>query len=309
MIKSKDDRSPLFLSTLCAALSLTLAGSALAQDSPPAEPAGDGGDTATMDLPDGVKLLEKAAEAMGGMKRLSEVKSLQYKAKMEQGGMGDDLESIDISQMRPDKTHLAANFTSGESAVAVWDGEHGWANDPGEEDYEIMDPEDPQRAIFQLMSPHMFLVAMQSEYGNAKTVGMKTVGETECAHVDVMTDDGDVVMSILIDPESGKVHAAAMDNPMMGGLLMAEFKEWEEVEGIQFPAKAAVDFGGMVMNFEYNSFVLDKVEDSAFDMPDSVKKQIQDMEEAGDDDDGFEIETIEIKPVEPGEDDGDGGVV
>ncbi|MGI9014719.1 MAG: hypothetical protein ACR2GY_10775 [Phycisphaerales bacterium] len=290
-------RTTFMAALLCSGMAM-MTTPALAQD----ETQPDGSGVAAADLPAATELCQKAVEAMGGSAAIAEIKSVKLKMKMtmEDHMGGPEIDYVDAICVLPNKLHLTAHFKDGTSAVAVFDGKHGWSSEPGMEGYNVMSPE--EFGMFSIMVPHTLLLSLDQHMGEKKTVEMKSIDGTDYARVDVKNKEGAPVGSLMIDPASGKIGAFGIDNEMMGMMMMVNFSKWEDVKGIMLPTEAKMDAAFMQMALGYSDFAFNTAEESLFKMPAEVAEEIKAMEEDG----GYDIETISIHPADDDDDDDDG---
>ncbi len=270
------------LRSLTACVVLAVAAPALAQDNmSPAQPASD--------LPEGSTLVERAIELIASEESRAAVASLALTGEMKFEGedMGGDpeVESFDAKLLSPDKYHLTAHFTGGETAIVAHDGEYGWETEPGDPTYNLMD--DDESHMFALVVPHGWLLAINDRFPTATTREEVEIEGVKHYRVGLEPSAGEHGVDLFINAESGQIAAVEMTDPD-GVPVRLAISGWTETDGITLPSEARLQFGtgdmGMAMNLTYSKFTFNTVDESVFAMPEEVKRQLP--HEGDDIDDG-----------------------
>lgn len=281
-------RSTLICGLLPTAFAL-LTGSAVAQMDHAPPPAAE--------LPDATTLISAALDQMSAAERRETVKSISLKGTMgfdppmPEEEAGPQVESFSAKLLLPNKYHLTASFTGGETAIAAHNGEHGWQSDPGDPSLSLMD--ESEAGMFALIIPHSLLLAIDEMYPVRTTEEEIEIEGVKHFRISLAPEEGEIGIDVFVRADTGQF--SALESSAGGAPVRVTITEWESNNGLSFPAAARLDLGmgemGPTMALTYSEVSINDVDEAVFAMPEEVKRQIGHEGEggeveAGDDDDG-----------------------
>lgn len=264
---------PRFAAVVFATGLLAAGGLALAQDPP--KPA--------TDLPPGKEVFAKAVEAMGGNKKVEEIRSITYKVSMAQGMGPGAPESILVNGLLPDQIHLKGTFPEGETAVMVFNGKHAWSTEPGDEEPTLDDPEQI-RMMMPLFAPHVMLLGASKVYKTMETTEKAEFNGKGCYKIKMADEKGERTASVFINADDAEVEGIEIVfDAEMGLFGRVTVLERKEVDGVHLISKMKMHmpFGDETMELTFSDFAFNKTDKALFDVPESLKEEIKAMEEGG----------------------------
>lgn len=250
---------------------LAAGGLASAQDA--AKPASD--------LPPGKEVFDKAVEAMGGRKKLDDIKSITYKVSMAESMGPGAPESIIVNGLLPDQVHLKGTFAEGETAVMVFNGKHAWSTEPGDEEPTLDDPEQIQ-TMMPLFCPQVMLLGAPKVYKTMETTEKTEFNGKGCYKVKMSDEKGERTASVFINADNAAVEGIEIVfDAEMGLFGRVTVLERKEVDGVHLISKMKMHmpFGDETMELSFSDFTFNKVEKKLFDVPESLKEEIKAMDD------------------------------
>jgi hypothetical protein len=261
----------------CAPFVLAIAASTQQDGMPPSAP--------PEELPEASALISGALDKMAAAERRDALKSISLQGTMamdppmEEDMAGPQVESFAAKLLLPDKYHLLASFTGGESAVATHDGEHGWQSDPGDPSLSLMDENDA--GMFALIVPHSLLLAIDKLYPVRKTEEAIEIEGAMNYRVSLATAENGEGIDVFIHAETGRF--TAIESDADGAPVRISITEWSTDDGINLPSAARLDLGmgemGPKMNLTYSDMTLNDVDEAVFKMPEEIRRQLADDDE------------------------------
>jgi hypothetical protein len=243
------------------------------------------------DLPQASTLISNALGKVGSAENRAEIESLTMNGTIKMSAMdesgGPEVESFVAKLFLPDKYHLTASFTGGESAIAAHNGEVGWQSDPGDPSFDLMD--ESEAAMFSLIVPHMVLLNLEEFYPNQETKEVVEIDGAKHYRISASNADETDELQIFVNAETGQFSAIESADPN-GFPVRLTITGWEEAVNLNLPAAAVLALGmgeeGPVMTLGYADIAANNVDESTFAVPDEVKRQLEEDDggNAGSDD-------------------------
>ncbi|MCY7358648.1 MAG: outer membrane lipoprotein-sorting protein [Rudanella sp.] len=176
------------------------------------------------------EIVDKHVAAMGGMDKLSAVKTLAREQSISVQGMEIPTKSIVVvgKSMRSESTIM------GNAMIQVVDGTTGWKVTPammqGTGEPEDMTAEELKQSLSQL-DPFGALVNYKDKGSKVELVGKEKVGKDDAYHLKVTTKDGQVIDEFLDANTYLVSKVKATTNGQVGEIAFSDYKE---TEGIKF---------------------------------------------------------------------------
>ena len=230
------------------------------------------------DLPTPDALFKKSIEAMGGEKALSKIESTQATATLTtpMGPM-----TLEMYTAKTDKFLLKQGMPGiGETAVGS-NGTVGWMNNPMTGMYQLLEDEQIEQMKGQT-DMHMILSRVKDEYEEIYTIDLTDFDGASC-HKMVMIDndleEGEAPNHpfLYVNAETHLLAGMEMNDRGAGqpGSTSIMFQDWKEVGEIKFFHKMIINQMGMPLEMNYTLIELNNVDASVFDLPEEVKKLVE----------------------------------
>ncbi len=252
-----------------AALGIALfAGSAAcAQTSAPDSPP-----TAKKGGPAAEKLFEKAMDAMGGMKAFEAMKSMHVEAELSAMMLPEPMVIV-LDHADGDRWLLNQQMPGGMGEIkAGSDGKVAWMHHPMA-GYQLLEgPMKEQMAEQTRIVRHDLLSQIKEEATELETYGASTFGDEEAWEVHMTDKDGEK-SKLYFSQDNGRILGVkSTSDSQMGPVdITITFGEWKEFGPFTLYTKMDMEQGGQQMSVAFKKIEIDKVQDSAFELPQEVK--------------------------------------
>lgn len=268
----------------CAAALIGLASMALAQPATqPATKPAIAKPVQNEDLPKPDAIIKQCVEAMGGQKRFDAIKSMDLVASIStpMGPMG-----MEIKSMRENGAMLIRNTMGGQDMMTMgFDGTVGWMNatmmGAG---YQLMEEDEIEEMKNQASMQDM-VGMMKKQYKDMATVDVVTFNEKECFKIGMVPKDDEAagIHYAMFDRESGLLMGVEMteNDPQMGPMTVTmTMNEWQMVDELKFPKRMTISQGPMPIELVFERIELNKLDAAVFELPDEVKKMVDEKQPA-----------------------------
>ena len=214
------------------------------------------------------EILKAHFKAVGGLEKLSEIKTMKRSGSAELGGMMGEMEgTTEVAVVVGKKTY--SNMDLGMvSEKSGWNGEVGWKSNAqtGLTTLEGSDLETTKSTIY--LDP---LQSIYESYGASafKQTDDQTIREKECVVLAVEEAN----LSFFLDKESHQLVSMQMqiEDPAMGPMAVnLYFSDYKEYFGIMIPDTTEFDVmdGSITMKMTYDKTEIDvEIDESIFEMP------------------------------------------
>jgi outer membrane lipoprotein-sorting protein len=185
-----------------------------------------------------------------GQEKLSNVKTVLYKAKINQTGMDEPM-TLTFQIKNPEKFYSETNI-QGKKMITAFDGENGWMINP----WMSADPQDLSGEQLRQAQPQGVLEDKLWNYEEkghmVELIGKVIEDDKEYFHLKLTSEDGDV-MNYFLDPETYLVAKVKFNVDAMGQTIENEqcMMDYKDIDGI----KMAMKIETVVKDSEGNSLV------------------------------------------------------
>lgn len=225
---------------------------------------------APADLPEAKTVLENALKAMGGREALDGVKSSMVKATIRNTPMGDM--SLETYYATPNR-FLLKQIVPGMGEMSMGsDGETAWVLNPMV-GYQLLNPDDVEGMRDQA-SMHNFVMRLEKEFSDLKTVDRTAFQEQDCFKVRMIDNDGQEQFAFF-NAENHFIAGLEIKQQTLRGLSTTSmrFEEWKTFGDIKIFTRMIVNEQGQGdMTLEMTEIELDKVDKAVFTLPAEVKR-------------------------------------
>jgi len=232
----------------------------------PAKPAADS--AADAPLPQAKEIITKFVKEIGGKAAFDKIESQHIKGKFEMVGQGitGDLE---VSAKRPDKLVIRITLPGIGELAQGFDGKVGWSLDP------ITGPMvlegkmlDQQREEARFDS----VLHDETNFTSRETIGRTQFEGKDCLKLKLVRKSGQEVTEYY-DAQSGLLMGSAevQETPLGSVNATGILSDYKKFGDVLFATKLTQKMGPLAQVMTFSSMEFNKVEDSAFDLPDPIK--------------------------------------
>jgi outer membrane lipoprotein-sorting protein len=215
-------------------------------------------------------IIKKNTEARGGLQKIKAIKSLKMTGKINLTGPGVEL-PLTIQQKRPGSFRMDATF-QGQQVVQAYDGETGWAINPGVSDPEKMAGDDLKEAQEQADLDGA-LIDYKEKGHTVELLGKEDVEGTPAYKLKVTLKSGDV-RYVYIDAANSLELKVTAKRRSPGGEQEVDIYpgNYKPVAGVLFPHSIEQKIGGQTqVQITIEKIDIDApIDEAIFKMP--VKK-------------------------------------
>ncbi|MCG3132546.1 MAG: hypothetical protein FLDDKLPJ_03404 [Phycisphaerae bacterium] len=242
------------------------------------------------DLPAGKEIIERHLKAVGGREAILSHSSRVLRATMSTPIRPGEMQ-IEMTSAKPNRFVQRISTPQGE-VLAGFDGKVAWVNNV------MMGPQilEGEQAEGLIRRSDFYEDAKDpSKYKAIETVDVVDFEGRECYKVRLTRVSGEEESFEFYDVETGLQAGRISQEPGMGSkvemtMVMQNYKEFG---GVKSPTRMIVRAMGIVQIMSVTSIEYDKVEPSAFDLPEEIKALLKEKEAAD------KPATGETKPAEP----------
>lgn len=152
-------------------------------------------------LPDGFELMERHAEAIGGVEGYKALRSIRLTGLFDIPSAGITGADVVISSRAPDARHTSIEIEGFGTFVTATDGKLAWSLQPGMAEPSLFEEEAAASVISQ--ADLMLEVEPRRKYKLAETLMTVEHDGKQCYHVKIITQAGDTHGFALFEVESG----------------------------------------------------------------------------------------------------------
>ncbi len=254
------------------------------QDTKPAkQPAAPQAAAPAKDLPEAKVILDKSLDAAGGKDAFDAIESTTIKGEMT---MPMGAVSLEIYTAKPDRLFFRQLMPGGGEMAAGFDGEIGWTINPMTGGYTLLGEEEVEQLREQADMQSM-LLRLVEKHETTKTIDLTEFDGRQC--YELLAEDEEAGENaaappahIFFDADTHLMVGMEMQDMSTGNPIpiLVKFKDWKKVGEVKFYHQMIIEQMGMQMAMNFTEVGLDNVDPAVFELPDEVKKLVDEQKEA-----------------------------
>ncbi len=258
-----------------ALLTSPIAMTGLAATSAPPVPAG--GQNTEESLPAAKDLIKKSHDAAGGVDAFKDVKTAQFEVTL---STPQGEQRMTAFTLRPSMIAFEQPTPTGNVVRVYSNGKYAWVQSPQDTGMQII-PANQLGPIQPVLNIQNVFLELTERFKDHRTIEKTEYGGKMAYRVEAVDKLDDSKTSIFFNEEDGsflgqKVSFATPMGAMEAGTIVTE---WEEIDGRKFIRKLDMNLGPQLVTFMISDVEINGVEESMFDLPETVKEQIKAFEE------------------------------
>lgn len=223
-------------------------------------------------LPPASEVIAGFVKAIGGKDAFSKIESQHGKGKYElpsQGISGD----LEVQHKRPNKISIKIRIEGIGDVLTGFDGKVGWSVNPATGPSLL-----EGKALQQMSDQAEFdsVLHAESEYKSMETVELTQFDNKECFKLRLVRKSGDEVTEFY-EKKTGLLAGLIMtqESPVGPMTVTNVLSGYKEFNGVMFATKVTQKMGPLEQTMVIHSYEINKVQDSAFELPGAIKALVK----------------------------------